>query len=157
MKNMKQLWVMGLALLTLCAVLPDLKAHETPPPPPVNPGTGTPGFWKNHPEAWPVQAITVGGVNYTIPQAIAVMNQSTSRDKTYNLAEQLIAAKLNVLIGNDSSCIADTIANADAFLTAFPVGSGVRASSLAWQTLGADLLATLDAYNNGELCAPSRD
>ena len=30
-----------------------------------NPGTGTPGFWKNHPEAWPVSSVTVGGVTYT--------------------------------------------------------------------------------------------
>jgi len=26
------------------------------------PGTGTPGYWKNHPEAWPVEEITIGGV-----------------------------------------------------------------------------------------------
>ena len=28
------------------------------------PGTGTPGYWKNHPEAWPTGSITVGGVTY---------------------------------------------------------------------------------------------
>ena len=37
---------------------------EEPPP-----GTGTPGFWKNHPEAWPVSTITVGGVEYTLDEA----------------------------------------------------------------------------------------
>ena len=26
------------------------------------PGTGTPGYWKTHPEAWPVPGLTVGGV-----------------------------------------------------------------------------------------------
>jgi hypothetical protein len=36
----------------------------------LNPGTGTPGYWKNHAEAWPVQFITVGGVTYTKAQAI---------------------------------------------------------------------------------------
>ncbi len=25
-----------------------------------NPGTGTPGYWKNHPEAWPVDYIKIG-------------------------------------------------------------------------------------------------
>jgi len=35
------------------------------------PGTGTPGYWKNHPEAWPVSSITVGGLTYTKAQAIA--------------------------------------------------------------------------------------
>jgi len=29
------------------------------------PGTGTPGYWKNHPGAWPVQTIVVGGIEYT--------------------------------------------------------------------------------------------
>jgi hypothetical protein len=37
----------------------------------VQPGTGTPGYWKNHPDAWPVSSITVGGVAYTKAQAIA--------------------------------------------------------------------------------------
>jgi hypothetical protein len=35
-----------------------------------NPGTGTPGYWKNHPDAWPVTQITVGGIVYTKVQAI---------------------------------------------------------------------------------------
>ena len=34
------------------------------------PGTGTPGYWKNHPGAWLVQTIVVGGVEYTKAQAI---------------------------------------------------------------------------------------
>ena len=121
------------------------------------PGTGTPGYWKNHPEAWPVSTITLGGVNYTLTQAIAIMQQATSKDKTYNLAEQLIAAKLNVMVGNEASCITTTIANADAFLAAYPIASGVKASSSAWQSLGSELLTTLTAYNEGLLCAPSRD
>jgi len=125
--------------------------------PPSNPGTGTIGYWKNHPDAWPVSTIQVGNVTYTKQQAIDIMKTPTKGDKTFNLAEQLIAAKLNVLIGNDSSCIADSIANADDFLAAFPIGSDVKASSVAWKSLGGELQNTLDNYNNGLLCAPSRD
>src|SRR2546426_2665735 len=33
-----------------------------PPPPATPPGTGTPGYWKNHPAAWPAGGITGGGV-----------------------------------------------------------------------------------------------
>lgn len=121
------------------------------------PGTGTPGYWKNHPEAWPVSSLMVGAQTYTVAQAIAVMNQPTRGDKTYNLFEQLVAAKLNVLVGNEDSCIASTIAAADAFLTTHPVGSGVSASSSAWTSTGAGLLTMLDDYNNGRLCADSRD
>jgi hypothetical protein len=124
--------------------------------PPSNPGTGTPGYWKNHPEAWPINSIILGGVTYTKAQAIAIMNLSTKSDKTLNMAEQLIAAKLNVLIGNDSTCIASTIASADAFLTIYPIGSKVTADSSAWQ-LGSPVHTTLDNYNNGLLCAPHRD
>src|SRR5215471_8029183 len=32
------------------------------------PGTGTPGYWMNHPEAWPTNQIVVGGIIYTKAQ-----------------------------------------------------------------------------------------
>lgn len=34
-------------------------------------GVRTPGYWMNHPEAWPFNSITIGGVTYTTAQAIA--------------------------------------------------------------------------------------
>jgi hypothetical protein len=75
----------------------------------------------------------------------------------------LVAAKLNVMIGNRDCCIAGAIAEADAWMATYgPVGSGVKASSAAWQRGacpggGECLYLRLDAYNNGLLCAPSRD
>src|SRR5262249_47379924 len=45
------------------------------------PGTGTPGYWKNHPEAWPVSSIVVGGVTYSTGQAITVL-QNVGKDRT---------------------------------------------------------------------------
>ena len=120
------------------------------------PGTGTLGYWKNHPEAWPVSQITIGGVTYSQAQAIALMSSPGKGDKTYDLFKQLVAAKLNVLIGNDSSCIDATIAAADAWMGTHPPGSGVKASSSAWAVAGP-LHQTLDDYNNGRLCAPHRD
>lgn len=124
---------------------------------PDGPGTGTIGYWKNHIESWPVSSITIGGVTYTAAQAIAIMQQATKGDKTYNLFEQLVAAKLNVAAGNNGACVADEIAAADAFLTTYKVGTGVKASSSAWTSMGAALLTELDAYNNGLRCAPHRD
>jgi len=121
------------------------------------PGTGTPGFWKNHPEAWPVQSITIGGVTYTKAQAIAWLSSSVTKDKTITLFASLVSAKLNVLVGNDSSCVSSTIANADNWMAVSgPVGSGVAASSLAWK-LGEPYHRLMDNYNNGMLCAPHRD
>ena len=37
-------------------------------------------------------------------------------DRTFTLFRALVSAKLNVLIGNDSSCIASTIAAADSWM-----------------------------------------
>lgn len=124
-------------------------------PPVRSPGTGTPGYWKNHPEAWPVDSLVIGGVTYTKAVILANMDEDP-KDKTTTIFRHLVAAKLNVLIGNDDSCIASTIAAADAWLASYPLGSRVKSSSLAWRQ-GEPLSRTLDNYNNGMLCAPARD
>ena len=122
------------------------------------PGTGTPGYWKNHPEAWPVGEITVGGVTYTKAQALDILERP-GKDRTLTMFSSLVPAKLNVMVGNDGSCVASTIVAADAWMASVgPVGSGsgVHAASLAWK-VGEPLHRQLDNYNNGMLCAPHRD
>jgi SdrD B-like domain len=121
-----------------------------------NPGTGTPGYWKNHPEAWPVQTITVGTVTYTKQQAIALLDQ-VGKDKSLTMFSSLVPAMLNVTIGNDSSCVGSTITQAQEWMTKYgPAGSGVHAASYAWK-VGEPLHRLMDNYNNGMLCAPHRD
>ena len=116
----------------------------------------TPGYWKNHPEAWPVAAIVVGGVSYTRDQAIAWLS-GTGSDKTLTMFSSLVPAMLNVLIGNDASCVATAIEAGNNWMATYgPVGSGVRASSLAWK-LGEPIHRAMDNYNNGMLCAPHRN
>jgi hypothetical protein len=125
-------------------------------------GTGTPGYWKNHPEAWPVSEISIGGVVYTRAEAIYILDQGAkadktkSGDKTYTLGMHLITAKLNTLMGNDDTCISYTIFLADQWLVVHPVGSNVRGHSKAWK-YAEPLSHELDDYNNGRLCAPHRD
>ena len=120
-----------------------------------NPGTGTPGYWKNHPNAWPVSSITVGGVTYTKTQAITWLG-SVGKDKTTTMFSSLVPAMLNVIIGNDGSCVNAAIAAGNAWMATYgPVGNKVAASSPAW-LLGEPTHMTLDAYNNGLLCAPHR-
>jgi SdrD B-like domain len=119
-----------------------------------NPGTGTPGYWKNHPEAWPVPTVTVGGVTYTVDQAIAILKK-VGKDKTTTMFSSLVPAMLNVAIGNDPSCVSDAIAAAQGWLTTYALGSGVAGSSAAW-AVGEPTHQHLDAYNNGRLCAPHR-
>ena len=124
-------------------------------PPTQQPGTGTPGYWKNHPEAWPVSSITVGGVTYTKAQAIAWL-EKVGKDKTTTMFSALVPAMLNVLIGNDGSCVSAAIPAGNAWMATYgPVGSNVAASSYAW-SIGQSTQQTLDAYNNGLLCAPHR-
>ncbi len=116
--------------------------------------TLTPGFFKNHPSAWPVPTITIGGVTYPQDHAIYYMGMPSRGDKTYDIYASLCAAKLNVLLGNDASCIASVIAAADAWLGSYYLGSGIAGSDPDWQEEGETLHQLLDAYNNGELCAP---
>ena len=98
----------------------------------LNPGTGTPGYWKNHPDAWPASAITVGGDHLHESQAIAWLGK-VSKDKTTTMFARSSPAMLNVMIGNDSSCVAVAITAADAWMAAIrPVGSTSLASSPAW-------------------------
>lgn len=119
------------------------------------PGTGTPGYW-HKPENWPVDAIEIGGTTYTKEEATDLIDMPVRGDKTKTMFPSLVAAKLNVIIGNDDSCIADAIAEADVWMEDHPVGSGVRGDSEAWDA-GEPLHEMLDDYNNGLLCAPHRD
>lgn len=134
-------------------------------PPTSCPGTGTPGYWMNHPEAWPsdYDSIMISGISYTKEQAIALMRMPTARDVTYIMFQALVAAKLNAAIGCPTVCpggidIGATIAAADAWMWLHPVGSNVRAGggTSPWRQ-GEPLYLLLDTYNNGLLCVPHRD
>ena len=135
---------------------PTVPPTPTPTPTPGDGRVGTQGYWQNHPEAWCMQTIKIGCVVYTKGQAIAIMQQPTSKDMTYALAAQLIAAKLNVgCAGSNATCVSSAITDADNFLCAHPVGSGVTATSSAWKGI-TSAYNTLVNYNEGKLCAKSR-
>jgi hypothetical protein len=120
------------------------------------PGTLTQGYWKNHPDKWPVSSVQLGAGTVTEAQAIAILNTPAKGDATIILAYQLIAAELNVALGNNSSCVSSTISAANALLTTYPVGSNLDPSSAAGQ-IATSLANTLDQYNNGLLCAPHQN
>ena len=115
--------------------------------PPKDGCTFTQGFWKNHPEAWPVSSLTLGTVSYTAAQLDAILDQPVEGNGLVSLAHQLIAAKLNIANGANGSAVAQTIADADALIGGLvvpPVGSGYLAPAST-----SDLTAALDAFNNG--------
>ncbi|HEY2904897.1 MAG TPA: hypothetical protein VGJ29_03295 [Vicinamibacterales bacterium] len=119
------------------------------------PGTGTPGYWKNHPEAWPNIPLVVGGVTYTKVQAVAWLGK-TGKDKTVTMFQSLLSAMLSAgVVGNDGSCISASITQGNNWLMTYPLGSNVAGGSAAW-TVGDPIHITLDAYDNGLLCAPHR-
>jgi hypothetical protein len=113
--------------------------------------TLTQGFWKTHPSAWPVTTLTLGNVMYSEAQLIALMNTAPTGDASLILADQLIAARLNIDSGAGASgTILSTIAAAQSFLAGF-AGSlpyNVDPSTPAGN-VATSLAATLDAYNNG--------
>lgn len=111
------------------------------------------GYWKNHPQAWPVTELQLGNVTYTQDQLLSIMHQPVRGNGLVSLAHHLITAKLNVANGSDPSCIQQTIADADALigdLVVPPVGDGY----LAPRDVNA-LKDVLEEYNEGQLCAPS--
>ncbi len=127
------------------------------------PGTGTPGFWKNHPGAWPLEegeTLWLGSGTYTKDVAIAIMMAPVKGDKCYTMFDALVAAKLNAISGNPHDCIKETGGAAIVWMwenKCLDRGQSVEARSDAWQDSGEALYEILDAYNKGELCAPSRD
>lgn len=107
------------------------------------------GYWKNHPEAWPVENLTLGAESYNQSEALDLLATETEGDASVILAMQLIAAKLNVENGADSSEINETIEAADAELSAFEgrLPFGVDPSSEDGERL-LELKDTLDEWNN---------
>ncbi len=111
------------------------------------------GYWKNHPEDWPIDEIEIGNVNYTKDEALEILVGSNAKDATRMLAAQLIAAKLNRLSGaflcfdlcNETIDIDEIIEEADSFLKSHPLGSDPRGDERQEALRIKDLL---DAYNN---------
>lgn len=127
-----------------------------------DPGTGSPGYWKKHPEAWPFDSIQIGNDVFTKEEAIAIMKAPVKGDKTITMFRALVAAKLNLWIGNHCHCSPVNpyamVGEAQDWFTVYPLGSGVTGDSDAWQfSHGEAIYLGLDTYNNGLLCAPSRD
>ena len=97
-------------------------------------GTLTIGYWKNHQDKWPITTLPFGGSTISEATALTILNTPPRGDATIILAVQLIAAELNVALGNNSTCITSTIAAANALLASNPVGSHLSPSSTAGAT-----------------------
>lgn len=86
------------------------------------------GWWKSHPDAWPVSHLRLGDVLYTKPQLLAIWKKPAAGNGLISLAHQLMAAKLNLVAGAVATpSLGSAIAAADALIGTKvipPVGSG---------------------------------
>jgi hypothetical protein len=127
----------------MLALTPQASADTAKTCPPL-----TQGYWKNHTSVWAKQKLTLGTTTYTQAQAEAILQTPVGGDASVNLAHQLIAALLNIMVtGTDSTPIAKTIADANALLGAGPIPEGIDPSSTVGQEMVADA-GTLDSFNN---------
>jgi hypothetical protein len=109
--------------------------------------TYTQGYWKNHPDDWPVGSLTLGSVTYTKAQLVDVLHEPAHGNGLVILAHQLIATLLNVALGADDTDVASAVSASHALIGGLvvpPVGTGSLSPSSA-----SALAQTLDDYNNG--------
>jgi hypothetical protein len=116
------------------------------------------GYWKNNPAAWPASALpmTLGSQSYTQAQLLTILRTpigtGPKADASLILADQLIAAKLNIAIGADGTPVTTTIADADIVLSLYSgkLPYRVRPNSTNGQRMVTDA-ATLESFNKGML------
>jgi hypothetical protein len=110
------------------------------------------GYWKTHPAAWPVTSLTLGTVSYTQAQLLAILKTSpgsgAKSDASLVLADQLIAAKLNLANGSNPCGLADTIAAADALIDGrtIPITPIITPNTAEGQQM-VSLAHTLEQFN----------
>ena len=83
------------------------------------------GYWKNNPNLWPASALPMklGNPTYSKTELVNILKMAVGTgpkaDTSLILADQLIAAKLNIANGSDPTPIESTIMHADSLFSAF--------------------------------------
>jgi hypothetical protein len=120
------------------------------------------GYWKNNPDAWPVNTLMLGSQSYTKAELLIILNTpkgvGKKADASLILANQLIATKLNIENGADPTPVSDTIDDADDVLSLYTgkLPYRVRPNTTNGKMMVNDA-NTLNSYNNGLLtpgCSP---
>jgi hypothetical protein len=109
------------------------------------------GYWTKHPESWSrVASIKLGSVTYTRAEIIAILRQPARGNGLVSLAHQLIATRLNMLLGVvPPASVSNAVAQADAAIgsTVVPPVGGGRLVPCSTRRL----TKTLRSFNNGSL------
>jgi hypothetical protein len=116
-------------------------------------------YWEENPDAWlnpfgPVEYLELGcaGVLTSAADAMGLLATNAHGDVTIELAQELIAAILNVEQGAESALAADLIQAARDYLCVTPIGSDPDDKLL--KEAAKDLEKALKDFNAGKLCAP---
>jgi hypothetical protein len=125
--------------------------HCATPPRSSTDCTASLGYWTSHPESWSrVTSLTLGSVTYTRAQILAILRQPARGNGLTSLAHQLIAARLNLLLGvvppASVSLAVDQADTAIGTLVVPPIGGGRLIPCVTRQ-----LTWTLRSFNNGRL------
>jgi uncharacterized delta-60 repeat protein len=128
------------------------------PPPTGSTCPKTHGYWKTHPESWPVDSLVLGSQTYNKNELLTLLGLTSNTDASITLARQLIAAKLNIASGSDPAPVASAITASDALLSQYTgkLPYKVKSSSTNGQTMATNA-TILTNYNQGLLtptCTP---
>src|SRR6266850_3100772 len=115
----------------------------------------SPDDWKTHREAWPLQSLVLGNRanplhTYRQNDLLTLLRMPARTDASLILADQLVAAKLNIAGGSNPAPIRATLAEADALLAPFSrrLPYGVRTTSPTGRAMVA-VAEVLESYNAG--------
>jgi hypothetical protein len=110
------------------------------------------GYWKNHPQAWPVDSLTLGAQSYSKDELLSILAKPGGADASAILAVQLIASELDVANGSDPTPIRNTVISANDLLSTFngKLPFKTKTNSVAGQAM-TQASSILGSYNNGQL------
>ena len=116
---------------------------------------GGSGYWKGHPEAWPVSSLLLGTISYSKSQLITILNTpvgtGNNADASLILADQLIPGKLSLANGAPAvDHLSDSIAAADALIGSSLIPMKVKPNSALGKKM-TSLAVFFSNYNNGLL------
>jgi hypothetical protein len=107
------------------------------------------GYWRTHPDAWPLSSLTLGTPTYQATELMAILGNPAQGNGLVTLAHQLIAAKLNIANGADPTVVQQTITDSDNVIGGLiipPLGNGYLPPD---QT--SELVEVLSQYNEGTI------
>lgn len=106
-------------------------------------------FWRESPEAWPVDEIVIAGETYSKDDAAALFPRDGEQGgMPWLVLRRLLGAWLNALSGADRSDITETMEDAEAWLETWPPGSKPKKGD---KKEGNGYKQLLDDFNKGSL------